>query len=518
MDKKNHNEWNPEDESFQDQLNEAREEEEIQPDAQARALDGFVTPDQAELDQLLAEAKAASGMDESEDAQSDHPIGEFRDEEYRDTFGEGEDLKRVFSDDPYEPNEYDENAPSEPDQMSLEDFSQASSENSGEEISLRKGRPKRKKGYGMFGIPHILATGIWLAIIVAIGVSLGRVAWVCAADVLAFGREDKVVSITIDDADTLDDIAKKLQEAGLIRYPGLFKAYGIFSNAREDISSGTFELNTIYDYHALVGEMNYYSSSRKIISVTIPEGYSCQQMFALLEEEGVCTAEKLETYAATGELKDYWFLEGVERGDKYSLEGFLFPDTYDFYVNDDAEHVLKKLLNNFENKFTDEMIEGIDTLNEKLAARLSANGMDETYIAEHKMDVRDVVTVASLIEKETANNDESFDIASVIYNRLSNPSEYPYLNIDAALLYVLGHKEALTTEDTQIDSPYNTYNHTGLVPGPITNPGLNSINAALTPNDTDYYFYALDTDSDSRVHHFTKTLAEHEAFLASLGD
>lgn len=515
MEKQNHNEWKPEDEVIQPQ--EAIPEE-MQSSEEPTDSTDFVTPDHEELDQLLADAKLASGMEASQEDQADNLAGEFRDEAYRDTFGEGEDLQQVFSDAPYVPGEFVHDEQAASDQLPPEEILQGNSEDPVEEISLRKGRPKRKKGYGMFGIPHILATGIWLALIVAIGVSLGRVAWVCAAEVLAFGREDKVVSVTIDDADTLDDIANKLQEAGLIRYPGLFKAYGIFSNAREDISSGTFNLNTIYDYHALVGEMNYYSSSREIISVTIPEGYSCQQMFALLEEKGVCTAEKLENYAATGELGDYWFLEGVERGDKYCLEGFLFPDTYDFYENDDAEQVLRKLLNNFEKRFTDEMIVGIDTLNEKLAERLSANGMGEEYIAEHKMDVRDVVIVASLIEKETANNDESYDIASVIYNRLTNPEEYPYLNIDAALLYVLGHKEALTTEDTQIDSPYNTYNHAGLVPGPITNPGLNSINAALTPNDTNYYFYVLDTNAETRQHHFTKTLAEHEEFVASLGD
>ncbi len=507
MKKKNHKEWNSEDELFQDQI-----QEEILAGEENIDSAEFTAPDQQELDQLLADAKIASGMEQPEDCEAENTGNVFRDEEYRDTFGEGEDLSRIFADEPYASDEAEE---SDPWDLLAQETPHGTSN---EEIPLRKGRPKRKKGYGMFGIPHILATGIWLAIIVAIGVSLGRVAWVCAADVLAFGREDKVVSITIDDADTLDDIAEKLHQAGLIRYPQLFKAYGVFSNAREDISSGTFALNTLYDYHALVDEMNYYSSSREIISVTIPEGYSCQQMFALLEEKGVCSVEKLENYAATGELKDYWFLEGVERGDKYCLEGFLFPDTYDFYANDDAEQVLKKLLNNFEKRFTEDMITGIDTLNEKYAARLRANGMDDTYIAEHKLDVRDIVIIASLIEKETASNDESFNIASVIYNRLSDPNEYPYLNIDAALLYVLGHKEKITTEDTQIDSPYNTYNHAGLVPGPITNPGLNSLKAALTPNDTDYYFYALDTGAETRVHHFTKTLAEHEAFLASLGE
>ena len=493
--------------------NEQRPEEEICPAGEERNSREPEQETAAGLDEttrLIADARASSGMDEAET-----PAEEFRDEEYRETFGEGEDLKRVFSDEPYEPS--DETQAPAPEAETPAGAEQPAGE-AAEQLSMRKGRPRHKKGYGLFGIPHILATVVWLAIVVAIGVSLGRMAWICAADVLAFGREDREVRVTIDDSDTLEDIARKLQSGGLIRYPGLFTIYGIFSDAREDISSGTFTLNTIYDYHALVGQMNYYASNREIISVTIPEGYNCAQMFALLEEKGVCTVEKLENYASTGELDEYWFLEGIQRGDKNCLEGFLFPDTYDFYLNDSAEHVLEKLLDNFDNRFNDDMKAGIDTLNAALAERLSANGMSEEYIAEHKMGVREVVTVASLIEKETANLEESFDISSVIYNRLTNPSEYPLLNIDAALLYVLGHKEALTKEDLLFDSPYNTYKYQGLVPGPITNPGLNSLNAALMPSDTPYYFYALDTNSEVREHHFSKTYAEHEAFLASLGD
>ena len=258
------------------------------------------------------------------------------------------------------------------------------------------------------------------------------------------------------------------------------------------------------------------SSSRETVTVLIPEGYSCAQMFALLEEKGVCKAADLEDYAANGELDNYWFLEGVARGDKYCLEGYLFPDTYEFYVGDDAERVLEKMLDDFEYRFSEDMIAAIDTLNERLAKMMRSHGYGDDYIEEHKMTVREVVIVASLIEKETANNKESFKIASVIYNRLTNQAEYPYLNIDAALLYALGHKEYLTNEDLQVDSPYNTYTHKGLVPGPITNPGLNSMKAALVPEDTGYHFYALDPAKGE--HHFSKTYAEHLKFLESLED
>ena len=434
---------------------------------------------------------------------------EFLDQDFRDTFGDGEELKKVFDAEP------PVQTPQAPEIPAAEPESQIPAQPE-EEKPGRKGRPARKKGYGLFGIPHMLSTAVWLAIIVWVGVSLGRVLWVCATDVLAFGREEQIVSVTIEETDTLDDVAHKLQDAGLIRYPELFKAYGTLTDAREDISAGTFNLNTIYDYMALVNQMSSHSSSREVIKVTIPEGYNCEQMFKLLEDKGVCKAEYLHEYAATGELDDYWFLEGVERGTPNCLEGFLFPDTYQFYLGDSAANVIEKLLYGFDYRFTDDHRAAIDTLNVKLAAMMKENGYGDDYIATQYYDVRKVIIVASLIEEETANSDESYKIASVIYNRLTNQKAHPYLNIDATLMYVLGHKDALTNEDLAIDSPYNTNINKGLIPGPITNPGLNSINAALNPDNTNYHYYVLDTSAETRQHHFSETYDEHVNFINKL--
>lgn len=475
--------------------------EEILPDEMAMSEAGLTHPGDMEVNRLLSAARESIG---DEELVSETQQGElFHDQEYTDTFGGGEELARVFSDEAYPALE--ENPVEQP---------VYESPNETEHITLRKGRPKRKKGYGLFGLPHILATVIWLMIVLAIGVSLGRVIWVCAADVLAFGREEMEVTVSIDDTDTIEDIALTLQRKGLIRYPGLFKLYAQLSDAREDISSGTFTLNTIYDYHALVNSMSYYSSSRKEVTVMIPEGYNCAQIFALLEENKVCTVAELEEYAANGELDEYWFLEGVERGEKNCLEGFLFPDTYDFYVNDDPESVLEKLLDTFDYRFSDEMTESIAVLNEHLAEMMRSHGYDDAYIADNLFTIREVVIVASLIEKETSGSLESPTIASVIYNRLTNQASYPYLDIDATLLYVLGYREELTAEDLQTDSPYNTRTSRGLIPGPIANPGLNSLKAALNPENTDYHYYALNPDTGS--HHFSRTYDEHMNFLSTV--
>ena len=352
----------------------------------------------------------------------------------------------------------------------------------------KKGRPRNRTGEGFLGIPNILVTLVWIAITVAIGITLGRMAWVCAADVLAFGREDKPVTLTVTAADDIDSIADKLQKAGLIRYPGLFKLYCSFAVDDGEIQPGIWDLNALYDYHALVNMMSP-SSQRSVVTVMIPEGYSCRQIFELLQEKRVCTVE--------------------------SLADYLFPDTYEFYTNDSPANVLGKMLGNFDKRVDDSLREKLTELNAHISDMMRKDGRGNDYISSHQFTMADVVTVASLIEKETASADEGYTVASVIYNRLfawhGTPS---YLNIDASVIYALDGKTDLTAEDLQVDSPYNTYTNTGLTPGPITNPGLSSIEAALEPQDTDYYYYVLDPETG--VHHFSRTLEEHEAFRASI--
>ena len=366
----------------------------------------------------------------------------------------------------------------------------------------RKGRPKRKKGEGLLGIPNMLVTVVWLALILAIGVTAGRMLWVCAADVLAFGREDKPVTITIYESDSMDDIIEKLYSNGLIRYRSLFKLYADISDAEKDIDPGIYDLNTRYDYHALVNMMSTSSSRTVVEDVLIPEGYTCRQIFAMLEEKRICTAQDLAAYAANGDLKDYWFLEDVERGQEYCLEGFLFPDTYDFYKNSTPREVLEKLLDNFDHRVDEDMRAQIETLN--------ANVTGGNYT------IREIAIVASMIEKEAAAPSEAPAIAGVIYNRLFRWDSPAYLNIDASIVYALDGRTDLTREDLQVDSPYNTYTHTGLTPTPISNPGLSSLRAALNPENHNYYYYVLNPETG--MHTFSTTYEEHSANVAAYAE
>ncbi len=476
---------------FESFLKKPFEEQDIGPDEQAVFSAGLTDPTESELEQIIREAKTMEDTPVVHTPQP-HSGTEFHDEEFRNAFGEGTNLDAVFND-----NEEQE-----------------------EPLDAPK-KPKKNRRYTFFGLPHLLSMIIWLGIAVAIGVSLGRMAWVCAVDVLAFGKEDREVMITVTDSDDLDSVTAKLKENRLINYPFLFKLYAKITDAEEEIIPGNFTLRGVYDYNALVNGLSPKSATREEVKIMIPEGYTCAQIFSLLEEKNVCTVKELENYAAHGEFKDYWFLQGIVRGNKYCLEGYLFPDTYQFYINDNPGNVLAKMLNNFDYRFTDVMKAELDTLNERIAKKLASNGYGKDYIEDHLFTFRDIVIIASMIEKETANDAESYDVSSVIYNRLCSPN-YPFLNIDATIIYALdgnidpltGKTKPLTSEDLQLDTPYNTYTNKGLIPGPISNPGRNSLDAALDPNDTNYYYYVY--NPSTHVHLFAKNKDEHDRNVAKV--
>lgn len=352
-------------------------------------------------------------------------------------------------------------------------------------------------------------TALYMLVVLLISVVLAVMGWFAADDVLALTKADNVVPIVISEGDNLEDVAQNLKDHGLIRYKFLFKLYGKISHAEEKFSTGTFELNQQFDYHALVNGLAAASETRKTVTLTFPEGYTCDQIFSMLADNDVCTRAELEDAAANHNF-EYDFLSGRPYGARNRLEGYLFPDTYDFYVNDDPDRVINKFLKNFESRLTDEMLGAVEALNADIRQRMQEEGtFTQEEIENANMDVYKVLTVASLIEKEAGSDQERSLIASVIYNRLTT-HVHELLQIDASVEYALGeHKEQLTANDLAVDNPYNTYKYKGLPPGPIANPGISSIMAALYPDDTEFYFYAL----NGRSHEFFKTHMQQQAFL-----
>lgn len=387
-----------------------------------------------------------------------------------------------------------------------------------EEAPLPKGRPKWRKGYGLLGIPHIISTAIWLAITLAIGVSLGRVLWVCCADLMAFGKPQVTGYITVTEDDDIESISNKLADANLIRYPKLFQTFAEITGKDERINPGDYELGSHLDYNAMINGMVYSDMDEGEVEITFPEGYNCAQFFKMLEDNGVCSVADLEEYAANGELGDYWFLEGVERGDRYCLEGYLAPDTYRFYQGDDAANVLDKFLSEFDDRFTDIMKEDLEEMKVRYATLMENQGYDSDCIAENTLTLHQILTVASIVERETSSDAESYDIASVFYNRVTNP-DILTMGSDATVYYAIGdyfrEKAELDDSDLESDSPYNTRKAWGIPPGPICNPSVFSLYAALDPNDTNYHYFIF--DEVTQEHLFSETYDEHLQKAEELG-
>lgn len=353
---------------------------------------------------------------------------------------------------------------------------------------------------------------LYFLFVISVSIILACLAWAAATDVLGFKSSDTVAQITLDkdkftyqEVEVTDDdgniktkkvhyadmsyVADQLKNNGIIKYKWLFKLFGSVYNADEKIDPGTYELKAIYDYKALVKKMTSGSAAMVTKKITFPEGYTMRQIFKKLNAEGVCDYDELMDAAANSTF-NYSFLEGTEKGDANRLEGFLFPDTYEFYEGMPAATAINKLLEVFHYKMTAEMLE---------------------WQEESGYTMREIVTIASMIEKEAANDTEQYTIASVIYNRLKK--DWP-LQIDSTTLYEYpDHEGAPTAEMLAKDSPYNTRISKGLPPSPICSPGITSIRAALQPSSTNYMYYALNTATGQ--HEFFKTADAFTAFVAT---
>jgi len=396
------------------------------------------------------------------------------------------------------------------DKMLIDETGDAARNYTGDAESERDYHPIRQSRESRSGC---LGGLMYFVFVACLSVVLACVAWMAASDMLALNKESFSATVNLPveifsskTVDTLDEqgnktgteritsadisyVADELKDAGLIEYKWLFEFFCKISNADVKVSPGEYQLQSSYDYRALVQHMRSGSSAALTVDVTIPEGFTMEQIFRRLEEEEVCSYDAL-IEAASSYNFNYSFLDNQQEGDAARLEGFLFPDTYQFYVGMQASSAINKFLSVFHTRYDSDMLNQSNN---------------------RGMSVRDVVNVASLIEREAAGDSERALIASVIYNRLN--AGMP-LGIDASILYLhQDHEGAPTADMLEEDTPYNTRLYTGLPPTPISNPGLASLKAALNPETTNYYYYALDTATGE--HRFFATANEHANFVAT---
>ena len=300
---------------------------------------------------------------------------------------------------------------------------------------------------------------------------------------LPTSNSTQTVAVSVPEGSSTKQIAQLLKSNKLIRskYIFLYKVKSGKYNNKLNYGIFKFQKNmTVNEIIKIIGENTY---SKKTYSVTIPEGYSAEQTAQLFEQAGFIKAQ--DFISALRDTYNYSFLNDIPSGNyKYKLQGFLFPSTYEFYTTATAHDVIDRMLGEFNKRYGN-----------------AADSYDNIF---------EIITKASVIEKEAKLDSERAIIAGVIDNRLK---ENMLLQVDACVVYAITDGMYNVTKvynsDLKIDSPYNTYKYKGLPAGPICNPGIKSIKAVLEPKASDYLYYHTDEAKNDGSHIFTKTFDEH---------
>ena len=309
--------------------------------------------------------------------------------------------------------------------------------------------------------------------------TLAGMAWYQFSSEPPGGRRE--VRFSISRGESLKSISGRLAAAGLIKSKFLFEQYARWRDIAGRLQAGDYKLNT----NQTIGEIatSLLAAKRDSRRVLIREGETNEEIAKIFAAAGLFSAaDFLQAAGADQDLKKrYDFLQDLPVGK--SLEGYLFPDTYDFFVGATAEEAIKKMLDNFSRKVTPDIIE-----------KIKARGKT----------LNEVITLASMVEREVRQPEDMKIVAGIFWSRLSRGQA---LQSDATLSYALKDKSpAHSAAELEIDTPYNTYKYPGLPPTPIANPGLNALRAAIEPTATEYNFFL--TAADGTVY-YAKTFAEH---------
>lgn len=286
--------------------------------------------------------------------------------------------------------------------------------------------------------------------------------------------QPRVARVEVVKGDTLSDVATKLEQAGVIKNAFVFKLQAKYEGYGTEIKTGRYTFEQGQDSEIILQKLTA-GKAAPMLAVTIPEGLTIEETARTVAANSGVPASKFEEAARRTDY-GYAFLDNP---DIKTTEGYLFPARYEFEEGVTAGQIVDRLLEQY-------LLETQDLDIKEARARIG--------ISEHQL-----VTVASLIEKEAATPKEKPIIASVIYNRLDKGTP---LQIDATIQYALEEPKAnLSLADLKVDSPFNTYEHKGLPPGPICSPSRESLQAALNPKETNYLYYVLRADGQS--HYFT---------------
>ena len=375
----------------------------------------------------------------------------------------------------------------------------------GEDISVRKSREKKKNADLVEVRGGGLMSGIFKAILYIAGVAAvsGILAYnivMMTNDIFAFVKDESVIELTLPRDADIDGIARLLADNNLIRYPNIFRLYANLRSRNKEWEfrgGDTFVVSADMPYDQFILEFRVRAAARQEVRISFPEGFTIDQMIDRLVENGVGSRNRYEQIINNHRFAEYDFLQPLYDAQLhpsrvYILEGYLFPDTYDFFTNENELDVIRKFLNNFQAKFDVRSFE-----------RLKILGMT----------LDELINLASIIQREARDPADFSKVSQVFHNRLLNSAVFPFLDSDATILYdrvLFPEHRTVTPSDLEMDVPYNTYKRTGLPPSAVCNPGSDAIHAALEPNE-EYVGYYYFVSQPNGTNLYAQTLAQHNA-------
>lgn len=366
----------------------------------------------------------------------------------------------------------------------LTDFAQ-SNEASSERKSTQTVKPARKtirKGSG------VTSTYIFFIVVIAVSMVISIYALLCMNDILAITKSKSTVTVTMNtQIEEAADAIDLLSDNGLIKCKNFCK---LFAKIRNDeiggpYSAGVYYLNAKQGLEGmLITLQGDVTATTETVKITFPEGYTTPEIIEKLVDNEVCDKSSLISTIQSTEFS-YSLVTNLKANEHvpYRLEGYLYPDTYDFYIGESASSVIKKFLSNGDEKFT-----------QKYRERAKELGYS----------TQEIIIIASIIQKEAANSAQMKDISSVIHNRLNDKINYPSLGCMSTADYITNFvADSLSSTSAHTPGYYKDFYDTstastvvGLPEGAICNPGIDAIEAALYPNDTNYYYFFHDTDGN----------------------
>ncbi|MBQ3133933.1 MAG: endolytic transglycosylase MltG [Clostridia bacterium] len=434
--------------------------------------------DNEKVERLLEELKleqAAEAMNEAEASQTlaenrkDKVSGFKLEMDIEDGFGEAtEEMRPIVS-------EPEEEPVCEP--LSTEEKPQ----------KKRKVRSKKRR---------VITAVIYTVMVLGIALSLAWLCFVAAVDVLGISANDTQVDIVVPEGASTQQIAEILAENDVIGQPLIFRVYSRLTGADGTYQPGDFTVSANLGYEDLI-EILQTEKKRESVSITFPEGSTLADIASLLERNDVCEQKAFYEALEHGDFSDYAFIGEIPETENrlHKMEGYLFPDTYDFYVRSAATSAVYRFLDNFQAKVCD---------NTALMTAMKAK----------KLTLDELVNLASMIQKEDDSSSDIDKVSRVFWNRLESDG-FPKLQMDSTQDYVKKYK----VTDTDVANAYDTYVCEGLPAGPICNPGETAFLAAVNPSTdsevADCYYFA--SDIDTGITYYSETLAEHEAICRRYG-